>query len=450
MSVADSLAIGLLDTSAEIQNPLLAEKLRSFTISWTRYDYYGPIFEATRVEEIAAAAKADGYRYCLVQAYGHVVVEPWARPDSNSKRFYEALEDLIADNSFSLAGQFASQAGSDSRPRCLLIDLQAWPESGLLTNAECRDFPSEMTRRTYFLGAARPQSRDGFARYLDGAASDFEPENSDDLLTEDQQRFLGIVKGHTQGAQRGVFLWNVESYRDVAAPQEFGFAGPVGTLSCVAAGFKPNMILKTHGFDSNTRVVYFDYSAAALEFRRLLKDEWDGDDFPHFLQYAFRKLPSPETFYHLWNDKRPEELTASDFEDAWQFELERWGGAAAFKEEWGRYRRLAHEFVHCNLLIQPERLFARMGTGSSDVVWWSNAFFTVFSNWHYTLPERRAIYDAWVRGLADRNPDVVLYGFDYNNVGVNAIRAAEHAERYFRAGRDYLRPDRPYRIQIRC
>jgi hypothetical protein len=106
--------------------------------------------------------------------------------------------------------------------------------------------------------------------------------------------------------------------------------------------------------------------------------------------------------------------------------------------------------VHCNVLTEPEKLFSRLGTGSNDVVWWSNAFFTVFSNWFYTLPERRTIYDAWVTGLSDRNPRASLYGFDYNNIGVNAVRSKEYADRYFRTGRDYLKPDQSCRIQIRC
>jgi hypothetical protein len=239
----------------------------------------------------------------------------------------------------------------------------------------------------------------------------------------------------------------VESYHDIAEPPG-SFSGPVGTLYCVAAGFKPNMILKTHGLSADTKLVFFDYSPQALAFRKLLHEEWNGVDYPGFLEHVFRRLPSKETHYHLWNDKRPEELSAGDFEQAWETELARWGGADAFRDHWQQYRKLQHEFVVCNILTQPQMLFERVGQGKNDVIWWSNAFFTVFSNWFYTLDNRRAIYDVWVKGLAGRNPQLHLNGFDYNNSGVNHVQAAEYSEQYFLKGRDYLRPLQP-RIQIR-
>ena len=126
------------------------------------------------------------------------------------------------------------------------------------------------------------------------------------------------------------------------------------------------------------------------------------------------------------------------------------GEAQKFADHWRQYRRLEHEFVHCNLLTEPAKVLDRLGTGPNDVIWWSNAFFTVFSNWFYTIAERRAIYDAWVKGLAEQSPQCLLYGFDHNNIGVNGIRAEEYAGRYFRSEGDDLNPDKPCGIQIRC
>ncbi len=304
-----------------------------------------------------------------------------------------------------------------------------------------------MQERSLFLQSDSAEQNTRFATYRDEAVTHFNPGGVGEPLSVDQKKFLNVIRSHTSGARRGVFLWNVESYLDVTEKPD-SFDGPVGTLSCVAAGFKPNMILHTHGFDSSTRIVYFDYSSQALAFRKLLQEEWDGDDYPHFLEYVFRELPSSETFYQLWNDMHPEEMTAHDFEQGWQAELERWGGAQIFKDHWQAYRRLTHEFVHCNILSESDRLFARLGNGPSDVIWWSNAFFTVFSNWFHTLPDRRTIYDVWTRGLSARNPWLHLYGFDYNNIAVNGVQAAEYAEEYFRDGRDYLNPLKAL-IQIR-
>jgi hypothetical protein len=450
------LAFGLLDTSKQLRNPVLSAKLRSFTISWARYGYHGPIFEGDSIEDILAQAAAGDYGFCLIQAYGHVIIEPWTPANWNGKNFHQSLANLIECNNFLLTSSNTPEI-SRSIPPCLLVNLVQWDEAGRpplkpvaggCSSQICATFPQEMADRTLFLGPDATQDAGQFVAYLDHAIARFDLDHSPDSLSADQQRFLSVARAHTRGARRGVFLWNVESYRDVAEPNP-ALCGPIGTLACVAAGFKPNMILNTHGFDSDTRIVFFDYSSQALAFRKLLHEEWDGEDYPRFLEYVFRKLPSPETFYHLWNDKRPEELRAEDFQQGWESEISRWGSAQAIKDHWREYRRLKHEFVHCDVLSEPHKLFERLGTGPRDVIWWSNAFFTVFSNWFLTVPERKVIYDAWISGLVDRNRKLFLYGFDYNNTGVNNIQAGHYAERYFRHGGNYLKPDRS-RLQINC
>lgn len=453
-----SLVFGLLDTSQRIENQTLSAKLRSFTISWIRYCYHGPILEGPTIADILAQAANRDYDYCLIQAPGHIIIEPWTPAHWNCIDYHQALAELMDRNDFTVIGEGGAPGVPHRDANCLLVNVRRWGESNLQFDriqeagpTDCvqdSTFPAVMQQRTLSLLSKDPEQNRHFAQFLDQALDHFDPQDAHAPLSADQRRFLQVIRRHTQGAQRGVFLWNVESYRDIAEPCS-GVSEPVGTLFCVAAGFKPNMILKTHGFDAGTRVVFFDYSAQALAFRKLMKDEWDGDDYPRFLEYALRKMRPPETFFHLWNDRQIEDITAADFREAWEAELERWGGAQILKDHWREYRQLKHEFVHCNVLSEPHKLFDRIETGAHDVIWWSNAFFTVFSNWFHTVAQRRAIYDVWVEGLAQRNPDLHLYGFDYNNIGVNGIQADDYAELYFRGGRDYLNPLSP-KLQIRC
>jgi hypothetical protein len=230
-------------------------------------------------------------------------------------------------------------------------------------------------------------------------------------------------------------------------PEHFGRA--VSTLYCVAAGLKPNRILQTHGIDDSTRVVFFDYSAKALEFRQLMLREWNGKDYPRFVRYAFGKMPAPETFYHLWSSLSPDELDDRDLERLWEKELHQWGGADAFAKHWNACRRLPHEFVCCDIVNEPQTLFARLTDEPDAVIWWSNAFFTVHSNWFYTVEERARRYENWIEGLAARCPRAALYGADHNNSSVNAVRAAAYAGQYAKDGGDCLRPFKMQRCQIR-
>lgn len=105
-------------------------------------------------------------------------------------------------------------------------------------------------------------------------------------------RFVQGVEDQVRNARRGVFLWNLESYEDVA-PAPGDFRPPVTTLYAVASGFKPNAILRSHGFDEHTRVVFFDYGKNALAVKRTLREEWDGWDYPRYY-VCYNVLTEPQ------------------------------------------------------------------------------------------------------------------------------------------------------------
>jgi len=71
-------------------------------------------------------------------------------------------------------------------------------------------------------------------------------------------------------------------------------------------------------------------------------------------------------------------------------------------------------------------LLAEMPRDASAVMWFSNAPFTMYSNWRYSLAERRARYERWIERLAGSNPHMLLYGSDDNNSNVNCVRAGDY------------------------
>ncbi|MCA9265019.1 MAG: hypothetical protein KDA60_14265 [Planctomycetales bacterium] len=281
---------------------------------------------------------------------------------------------------------------------------------------------------------------DGILKYQ---AADHDPS-----LGTDQRWFLDVIGAQASRARRGVFLWNIESYEDIETAPE-GFPASVSTLYSVAAGFKSNRILQTHGFDDATKVVFFDYSQVALDVKRCLVEEWDGKDFPSFVRYLFERFPHPETFYQLWDNKNPDDVEWHDIERVCERELQRWGGADSFQDHWSAYRRLEHQYVCCNLLEDASNLIGCMDDRPGAIIWWSNAFFTMYGNWYYTVAHRKQAYDYWVKQLAERNPGLYLLGADVNNTSVNCVRAGDYWEQYRQQGGDVLRPCRVYQTAIR-
>lgn len=405
------VACGLLGSPQSAAAGAAAARARDLTVSWLRWSYFGDIFEAAELTPILNRARAAGHSHCLVQGYGHVVVEH-AGPDGGRTRgFFDALEAWIEEErDFVFAG---------IPDRCLLVDLAAWTRAG---EPGC--------------DAAPPVP---FGPELEAHLVDLKTDLSAGA------DFLTFLDDMCDKAGRGVFVLNYESYDDVAEPPP-GFAPPVSTLYCVAAGLKPNRILETHGFDARSHILFFDYSAHALEFRRRLDAEWDGRDYPAFLRALFARRDG--SHYYLWPGASPDAMDWRELERLWAAELTRWGGAEAFESHWRRFRELRRDYLPCNIL-EPDDLLARIENRPGAVIWWSNAFSTIYSAAHHGLEEKRRIYGDWIGRLADKAPDIFLYGSDHSNSSVNALTARAYRDLYLADGGDPLHARSFHRRAIR-
>ena len=166
------------------------------------------------------------------------------------------------------------------------------------------------------------------------------------------------------------------------------------------------------------------------------------------MRKAFREL-SPDTYFWLWADLSPDQIAISDLDHLWKAETDRWGGPEAFQKNWALCRSLPHEFVLCDLVEDPGPVLERLRNEPAAVIWWSNAFFTIYSNWIFSIAERRQRYARFIEGLAERAPGLYLYGADHMNSSVNSIRADEYARLLTRDAGDGLVPAEFHRLQIR-
>jgi hypothetical protein len=456
------IAFGLLDTSNEVEDPTLAARARSLTVSWLRWGYFGDVLEGAGVDEILCAALEARYDYCLVQSYGHIIAENCGPNGVGTSDFFATLERWLAATDFFVAGSVvtAADGAHGLLSRCLLVDLRRYREFGrpaFGANLSCcpegavqvaRLEPGCASRDRHLPGAAlvsasleRGMPVGGVGANAAGFLVDFGSDLSrrSELLTD--------LSRQAAAASSGVFVLNFESYRDIEEPPD-GFEPPLSALYSVAAGLKPNRLLQTHGFDAQTRVVYFDYSEPALEFRRFLLSDWDGRDYPSFLRRLFRRLP-PTTHYYLWPGASPDSLDWSEMDRLWHVEADRWGGEDVVADHWARYRSLAHRFVLCNLLTSWQDLLRHIKDSPRSAIWWSNAFCTTYSAWHCTLEEKQDTYEKWIRALAAKAPHVFVYGSDHSNSSVNCISAGDYCLGYLRGGGGPLRARNFHRHRIR-
>ena len=476
----DDLIIGVWDRPGATGNADFAAKCRDFTISTCRFDYFGPIVEADSVDEILERASRTGQRYCLVQSSGHVMIRYRDPERSLVTHFIHSLAELVASRDFLVAGGLVD--GQDRwyglDELCFVVDLELYRELGRpefqraspgktllpasratfedapggpalralrpvagevaaeprlpgwgLIAASLRhgkavcDFDDVLRRCRYDLRAKAPEDVEVFRRYRGEGILRYGGEAAGDGANEDWRGFLDFVKDQARHAKRGVFLGNWEDYRDVASPPP-GFSGPVSAFYGVAAGFKANRILETHGFDENTRVVFFDYSPIALGLKKAQVEEWDGTDFPAFIARVGERFP--DAFYQLWGNARAGTLDLDIVAALWEKELESWGGERSFQRHWRRSRRLSHRFVQCDLFANPRPLLDAVEPAPNAVMWWSNAFHSLNCVWFYEMDERRRIYRRWIEDVSAINPQMLLYGKDCDNLEIGGTRVADH------------------------
>lgn len=408
--ILDGLVCALLGVAAVAGPGTAAGRARDLTVSWLRWNYAGDILEDASLPRLLSRAADAGYRTLLVQGYGHILTEHAGPAGGKAVSAFGALAAWAAGKDMILAG---------APDRCLLVDLTRWQAAG-------RPDPTALSPVPF--GAALSPHLLDLGADMGGAGP-----------------FLAFLAEMGAKGERGVFVLNYENYADVDDPSP-DFPRPLSRLYCVAAGLKPNRILETHGFTAESRILFFDYSQHALDFRRRLDEGWDGHDYPAYLRREFAR--GGDTHFYLWPGVTPGQMDWVEMERLWQVELYRWGGADRFADHWQRYRAIGRDYLRCNIL-EPAALLDRIEDRPGAAIWWSNAFCTIYSALHHGLSGKQRLYEEWIDALVRRAPSLFLYGADHANMSVNGMNAAEYHAAYHRAGDDPLTARHLYRRTLR-
>lgn len=437
------------------------QKLRELTISWTRYRYQGEIIEGNSVDEIMAKASQTDAGFCLIQSVGHIIDERWYLSHWGKNGFYDSLQQLAQQQPFLVAAEPHSDGVGSLNTDCLLVNLETYnalnqphfsrPGSPLTGDNwiaqsnyqqlalpvfgndinHCRFYLNECEQSTQILTTL-------FGRSLKPEMVEFDAQSP-------QQRFIDKINRQINNAKSGVFLFNIENYGELNARQA---KQPLEALFSVAAGFKPYRILMEKGFTEDTQVIFFDYSQSALDIKKHMIEHWDGDDFPGYVARLFDEFPHPEVFYQLWDSTTPENIDWADIAHMWQQELEKWGGKENFKAHWQVCRRLPHQFLHCDLLNDRQPLLNKLAEFKHSYLWWSNAFFTIYSHWHFDASARKQQYVDWLNALLHAAPHCEISGADHNNAAVNGLKVGEYLARFEAQHCDQLRPQQLNKISM--
>ena len=144
-------------------------------------------------------------------------------------------------------------------------------------------------------------------------------------------------------------------------------------------------------------------------------EHWDGDDFPRFVNQLFEDLSHiPKRFINFGTTSRPRPFSMK-ISDAYGSASLRGGKAPNDSKTIGNdiASSNTNSFV-CDLLSNPSPLLDQMQPEPNAIVWWSNAFFTMYGNWRCCVEDRQTSYERWIEQLARlHNPDLYLGGIGF-------------------------------------
>ncbi len=261
------------------------------------------------------------------------------------------------------------------------------------------------------------------------------------------KQYLEGLRALVARLPRGVFVWNIEPYDDIEKPPA-GFRAPLSALYTVAAGFKPNRLLETHGFTTATRI--FSATTAPPAWTTAGSSPSSGMAAIIPASCAGSSPASrPATCTIACGRARPGRTSTGKRPPAAGARRSTPGAApVSWLATGGTTGGSPTRFLEVDLLSERRSLIAALEDDESAAFWFSNAFFSLVSNWLHPASSRRAVYRGFLAELAAKAPRLWLYGSSSDNVAVNHVQAGEY-ERFFAAhGGDELKPGRRHHREM--
>lgn len=157
-----------------------------------------------------------------------------------------------------------------------------------------------------------------------------------------------------------IYFVNTEPSRPDTAEQieGSGFDQYVG----VTAGFKLFYYAYKYGFNQDTKFILYDFDPLSCKFKRDLLEQWDGVDYPEFVD-AWLEL-------HPTANANLRDLTV----ERWPIVIEQFGGEREWLETWSRIQASNWDVYQCDLIQNHDELFDLVLDEDRTFLWTSNIY----------------------------------------------------------------------------
>lgn len=220
-----------------------------------------------------------------------------------------------------------------------------------------------------------------------------QPYTGDNPAQTHYAEFIGHLADQVQ---KQFYVLNTEPLTDLKSPCA------VNHYAGVASGLKLFCTMVKNGFDHDTAVTFFDFSAIALQFQQFLKSQWNGnlDQYQIMCKRFEQQNPGhfpclPTGAWSEYYDHMLQQLSVTP---------------AEFQQHWLRFTKLHVQYTQLNLYdAQDQHVLAQLcGTHDVNYVWISNAFYMEYSLITLGMDQLHTIREQLLSALKHTGASIIL------------------------------------------
>lgn len=187
-----------------------------------------------------------------------------------------------------------------------------------------------------------------------------------------------------------IWIYNSENYFFINNSDN------IKTYFGTASGFKYLNILRKN---DNVKFVFYDFNQQSLDWIKNLKDNWDGKDFPKFIEKQDEVLKT--NFKYINGTIENNEKILND-----QFN-------GQFDDLWQKFKKAETEYIRCNLFDREDLLnLSKIKSNGKIFFFYSNIFYNDFVIFHYSLEEIEKKRKDFMNTLNVMNYEIIFEGCD--------------------------------------
>lgn len=412
LDIRDITHFGILHRPKNYLSDSISNQSFEITQYWTE-TYIKTYTVSDNIDALLEDALQQGKQYCLIQESGNMIFD---------HTFYQTLIPYLnSDNWFAIAHIIAKES-TGIHPQTVFVNVNNWNKIGKPKYQEHAPVDA--------VNLIVPK------RSLSNIHDDYTPlwilPSKDTVTVTDYQPGWGwinaaleaglIVRNFTPDMRKyKVFLYpdkdhlwyDMQSmilhslavertkvfFDNTEGIRGFEARPGIDNFYLVASGFKPNIIVESCGFNTDTTICYIDYSGNALEFKRWLHKNWDGRNYVETVRHYVTQIPA------LY-----ESVKFADVENHWNQVIEFFGSEDQFAEHWKKFNSCKINYLLVDIVgFQRNYLLNVIDPQQSNAIWWSHAFNTFNSLMLKGRAGAKICYEHWMQDLYKRDPNIVTF-----------------------------------------